>query len=166
MAGGMNRVRDEAEAGRPLWLAGLAGLLTASLLAWIVIIGWLSYDNARLDAGDAFEGDGVVPPPEALTADWWAGAASAYPKIAALFLLYAVPLVAILAAFERIGAGRRAIAAGTAAAAPLAFLWLVLAALAPEDVSWRETLVPILLLVAVGAVGGAAAVAVRNRPGE
>ena len=162
MAGGLTSDSEVEGARRPLWLAGLAGLLTASALAWIVVLAWFTYDNSRLDAGDAFEADGMVPPPAAFTGDWWADAALAFPRIALVLLLYAVPLVAIIAFFERSDSTRSAAAGGAAAMAPLVLAWVALAALSPHLVPWRVFLTPILLLLAIGAAGGAAAVAVRN----
>jgi hypothetical protein len=162
MAGGLISNGEAADARRPLWLAGLAGLLTASALVWTVALAWFAYDNARRDAGDAFEADGMVRPPAAFSGDWWADAALAFPKIAVVMLFYAVPLTGVIASLERGSYDRIAAVAGAAAMMPLVLALLVLAGLSPNVAFWAELAAPILLLLIIGAIGGAAATAVRN----
>lgn len=152
---------DRPVARRPLWLAGLAALLVASLLAWIVMLSWFSWDNARLAEGRAFEGDGMVAPPAAFTARWWQDAALAFPRIALVLLFYAVPLIAIIAVVERSGRNWSAALAGAGATLPLACAWVFLALNTSHPVRLSEVLVPLLLLALAGTAGGAAAKAVR-----
>lgn len=149
---------------RPLWAAGLAGLVTATLLAWIVILSWVAYDNARLDDAHMFEGDGNVRPAAPFTSDWWASAALAFPKIALVALAYAVPLMAIIALGERRHSRSRLVwpLAGGLAMAPLACAWIVLAASSPHIVPAHAVFGPVMVLVAIGMLGAGAAAAIRN----
>jgi hypothetical protein len=151
---------------RPLWLAGLAALLTASLLAWIIILAWGAYDYARLDEGHMFEDDRQVRPAAPFTLDWWPNALLAFSRIAAFALAYALPLMAIIAFVERGSDGLRFgwPMAGAAAMAPLICAVILLAAGSHFAVPPLDFIAPILLLLLVGMAGGAAAAAVRNGP--
>jgi hypothetical protein len=161
MAGGLTSNGEDGNARRPLWLAGLAGLLAASLLVWIAALAWLSWDNARLDEVDAFEGDGMVRPPAAFTQEWAADAALAFPRIALVLLAYALPLIAIIAFLERSGSRPRPLFSGALAMTPLALFLLALAARAPHT-ALLEVVVPILILFVIGTIGGWVAGSVRN----
>ena len=149
---------------RRLWKAGLAGHVVMTSLVWAAVLAWLAYDNARLDADHAFEGDGAVRPPALFTADWLADAVPAYGKIAFVALAYAMPLMLLLPHFERAGHRRAGALAGAAAAVPLAAAWMTIAALSPHVIPWSSFAAPVLLLLLFGAAGGMAAARVRNGP--
>ena len=150
----------EAQARRPLWRLGLAAHFTATTVAWLALLAWIEYDNARLDEGHVFEADDVVRPPAAFTSDWWANAASAFPRIALVALAYALPLVAIVAFLERRRprSGTVCPLAGAAAMVPLGCVYLVLLVGSPQVVE-PVHFVPLLVLAAIGAAGAAAAAA-------
>ena len=149
--------------GRPrrLWKAGLAGHVVMTTLIWATVMAWLAYDHARLDDAHAFEGDGVMPPPDLFTAGWLANAAIVYGRIAFVTLAYAIPLMLFLANFEGRFARAGALA-GAAAALPLAAAWVTVAWLSPHLVPWPTFVMPAFLLLLFGTAGGLAAGHVRT----
>ena len=153
------------ERRRPLWLAGLASLLTSVTLGWLLLLVHLEADNARLDEGHAFEGDNVVRPPVLFTMEWMEQAALMHPKLLLVGLGHAIPLMILIARLER-REEPSAIdwyLAGAVAAVPLAAAWLLLAILLPpQPISWTEFFVPPLILASLGMAGAGAARLVRN----
>lgn len=146
------------------WLASLAGWLTATALGWLVLLIFIEWDNARLDEGHVFEAEGAVRPPALFTPDWLENAALAYAKLLLVALLYAIPLMFLIARLEG-RSERSAIGwylAGAVAALPLAATSLLLVALSPS-ITWTDHLVPPLLLALLGTAGGGAARLVRHR---
>ena len=156
--------RTGAHRPRPLWVAGLVGLLTATLLTCIVIMGAVAY--MRWVDPESIECDGCIRPPDLFSYEWWVQAAMLFPPIALVAIGYAVPLMAITAYLERRPQRPRLAwpIAGAFATAPLACIWVFLIATGEPAEPVRALFAPIVIVAIIGMIGGTVAGAVRGGP--
>jgi hypothetical protein len=128
-----------SEPTRLPWLACLSGWLTSTALGWLALLIFIELDNARLDEGHAFEDDAAVPPPALFSSEWLQNAALAYPKLLVVALVYAIPLLLLIARLER-RADR-----------------------SPQAISLSSLVIPPVIVTLLGVAGGGSARLVRNR---
>ncbi|HEX8642829.1 MAG TPA: hypothetical protein VF702_02820 [Allosphingosinicella sp.] len=161
----MSEPTTAGTSARPLWLACLAGWLVPATIAWIVVLVWLDIDNARLDDGHMFEGDGAVRPPAAFTSAWLQDAATIYARLTIGALAFAIPLALLGPLLERRSktARRGWLLAGIAAMAPLAAALTAFALQSRAPGPTGEFFALLVLLLCLGAAGGAAAHRVRRK---